>query len=442
VRLPDRTGRRSCLLGAVLAATCYVACGGGRESGPERSVASSTPENASESVRYVGEEACRPCHLGVHATFESTGMARSYAPAPTSALDSAMPASDRPMLSIGSGNHASELVAERDGRTVSLERCRFEGSDDWVPCLTHAPGIRHLSTGAVADCLFCHSAIAPKPRGVDCERCHGPGELHVSRWKDSSETGRGLADPTIVNPRRLTPERRMAVCLQCHLGDTGFTARVLRIGASPASFRPGRPLTDVWIPFLRVPASPSRFGAASQGDRLMLSRCFRESGGALDCLTCHNPHVSVYHEDRPADLFRRPCLRCHDSTACTAPPRSRRATVPEDDCVACHMRKAQPTDLGPTRYTDHWIRRRIDENEPEPVPAPVVEPLWPEALDGVSAGERSYYRARAYAMLAARSQEAERRDLGNLALDEIDRAVQQGFDAPELEALRVSLSRD
>jgi hypothetical protein len=33
---------------------------------------------------------------------------------------------------------------------------------------------------------------------------------------------------------------------------------------------------------------------------MQLSKCFRESGGKLSCLTCHNPHASLLRENAAA----------------------------------------------------------------------------------------------------------------------------------------------
>src|SRR5262249_46129112 len=77
-------------------------------------------------------------------------------------------------------------------------------------------------------CLFCHANQAePVPyaqnqyrepifRGysIGCERCHGPGELHVA---SAHKLEKGEIDYTIVNPKHLEPTLREAVCQQCHL---------------------------------------------------------------------------------------------------------------------------------------------------------------------------------------------------------------------------------
>ena len=94
-------------------------------------------------------------------------------------------------------------------------------------------------------CLFCHSNRFDHVEGTEnryrqpifqgqaigCERCHGPGELHVRRPSKSSRS-----PPNIVNPARLTPALRDSVCQQCHLqGDI----RVVREGRSSPTFARG-----------------------------------------------------------------------------------------------------------------------------------------------------------------------------------------------------------
>src|SRR5205814_9091070 len=59
-------------------------------------------------------------------------------------------------------------------------------------------------------CLFCHNGYPSRAngglaQGIDCQRCHGPGELHAG--------GKG----PIVNPAKLNKTRGLEVCLQCHL---------------------------------------------------------------------------------------------------------------------------------------------------------------------------------------------------------------------------------
>src|SRR5256885_7709207 len=88
------------------------------------------------------------------------------------------------------------------------------------------------------DCMFCHNGypkipaghdvpfaepvyVDPLPEGIDCQRCHGPGRKHAELAKTAgvrAEQVRGA----IVNPARLSADRREEVCMQCHLETTSF----------------------------------------------------------------------------------------------------------------------------------------------------------------------------------------------------------------------------
>ena len=376
-------------LGIAALALAIAACASPaeEESGQAQGVVLGPPEfrNLDPAVRYMGMDACRSCHLGVHSAYAGSGMARSLAQSNG--------------WVIGSGRHLAARHVEQEGF-----ECRSAGRTEWVAC---SSGNEHVTNGAdPRACLACHDVADPtrvaSPRGVDCERCHGPGELHVARWKGSSEQGTGSADPTIVNPRRLPPSGRMAVCLQCHLGDPRETARIPRDGRSGEQFRPGMPFDAIWGAWRVSLASPAEFGVASQGDRLLRSRCYLESDGRMDCMTCHNPHVSVYRDDRPPDLFRVQCLGCHAVEDCRAPAETRASTTPADDCVDCHMRRGEPVDQRGTQYTDHWIRANPGAAPAEARPACEIEPIL-EGAEPDTTEERARYRTRAAAELCTAS---------------------------------------
>ena len=55
---------------------------------------------------------------------------------------------------------------------------------------------------------------------IGCERCHGPGELHVKERKAKLPI-RGSLDDSIVNLRHLSRERQEDICAQCHPFFTG-----------------------------------------------------------------------------------------------------------------------------------------------------------------------------------------------------------------------------
>ncbi len=78
---------------------------------------------------------------------------------------------------------------------------------------------------------------------------------------------------------------------------------------------------------------------------LLASRCFRESGGKLSCLTCHDPHTDA--RPRNSAFYIDRCLSCHANVA-------HHSAAQKKNCLPCHMKQ---TSLG--RYlvfTDHRIR--------------------------------------------------------------------------------------
>ncbi|MBI3450050.1 MAG: tetratricopeptide repeat protein [Acidobacteria bacterium] len=398
------------LLPASLAALLAVTAGcAGRETTRARPF-----KNMDTSVAYVGSESCRPCHAQIGESFATTGMGRSLYPltpdrvvedftrknrfdvvadrisyemvaggddhfmrmdvhdADGSVLTSA---TRKIRYVIGSGNHSRSYVSEDGGGLYQMPICWYPDKPGWDLCPGYELNGEHFGRKIEASCLFCHDArvslaagtenhfAEPLPHGIDCERCHGPGDLHVARWKTLSDHP-PESDDTIVNPRKLGRVTRIQVCLQCHLGDSDAGARVTRPDHDLRDFRPGGHIGEYLDVLSFDPPMANRFGLGSQGDRLMLSRCYKESGGGVDCLTCHDPHVSVFSKSRPADQFRRACLTCHTTASCAVSEPERRRQSALDDCVACHMRRSEPADQRYTAFTDHWIRRRIDPPAP------------------------------------------------------------------------------
>lgn len=383
----------------------------------EREGAIRTYRNMDPAVGYVGREACLACHAQVGETFAATGMGRSLYPLTPervvedftsrnrieipadgvayemlardgdhfmklTVLDrdgTALASSEKKIAYvIGSGNHSRSYVTEDAGGIYQMPVCWYPDKPGWDLCPGYEMNHEQFGRRIEPSCLFCHDArvtpvrgtqnryTVPLPHGIDCERCHGPGELHVARWRRSGDHPPS-GDDTIVNPKSLPRETRMQVCLQCHLGDSDAGARIARPGRDMRDFRPGGHIGEYLDVLAFDPPMEDRFGLGSQGDRLMLSRCYKESGGGVDCLTCHDPHVSVYSKSRPADQFRKACLTCHTAASCELPETDRRARVATDDCIACHMRRSVPSDQRFTAFTDHWIRRRI---HPPGLPAP------------------------------------------------------------------------
>jgi len=340
---------------------------------------------------------------------------------------------------VGSNHHSRAYVTALKGRLFQIPVCWYPEASVWDLCPGYEHKNDHFSREIRESCVFCHNARMersggvfrePIPEGIDCERCHGPGALHVQKWSRPGARRTGGTDPTIVNPRRLPADLRIQVCFQCHLGDSIATQRTPLLDGTPERYRPGQPIGEAFVPYHFAQALEGSFGISAQADRFILSRCYRESAGAFDCLTCHNPHITVYAPDRAPDYFRQKCLSCHEARACRADGEARAATSPPDDCVACHMRRGEPDDHPHTSFRDHWIRARIEPPPGETRTSAALVPTVPGLLDRFSPAERAYYLGRA-SYLTAADVPALRRELWTEAERQLRRATELGLDRVE-----------
>jgi tetratricopeptide (TPR) repeat protein len=203
-----------------------------------------------------------------------------------------------------------------------------------------------LSEDKVRQCLGCHvtdpkaiadgSGACASDRSIGCERCHGPGGHHLL----AVEGDLVKADPAIARPTLASGARVVKLCAECH--------SPLEPNLSPDD-----------------PRAAVRF----QGTTLTWSRCYLESGNALDCTTCHDPHRNV--STSPAHYVGK-CLECHSPDADEPPAAGRRgadrARGPRDDrarstcpvnpsggCIGCHMPAVEGV-VPHSTFTDHFIR--------------------------------------------------------------------------------------
>jgi predicted CXXCH cytochrome family protein len=168
-------------------------------------------------------------------------------------------------------------------------------------------------------CLSCHGA----PRmhgtrletGVGCESCHGPGQPHLAALSQHK------ADLGILNPKKLPVPEQMRPCSQCHAGSTVVED----------------PMPDDLL-------------ISDQVTALKNSECWRNTGGRITCVNCHNPH-----EDASSAILQaravRTCLGCHSLSI-----QHHAGICPVNrtsGCVSCHM--ANET-RGAFVIAEHWIR--------------------------------------------------------------------------------------
>jgi predicted CXXCH cytochrome family protein len=281
----------------------------------------------------------------------------------------------------GSGQHARSYISRtKAGELVELPLTWYVGKGGYWAMSPgydrpdHAGFSRKLSYR----CMSCHNGNiqssasadaweagtrfpAALPEGIDCQRCHGPGQAHLAAVRQGLSAERVRS--AIINPARLAPKRQMEVCMQCHLETTSLKlpATLLRYGRSVFSYRPGEPLENYILHFDRASDSEGenrptdRFEFASAAYRLRQSACYRKSGGALTCTTCHNPHEP---SNTPAALRRytEACQGCHQTVVQKLIAARRHPD--SQDCAACHMPKRRPSDAIHTLVTDHFIQTR------------------------------------------------------------------------------------
>jgi tetratricopeptide (TPR) repeat protein len=277
----------------------------------------------------------------------------------------------------GSGKHARSYISRtQNNELIELPLTWYaEGKGYWAMSpgydrADHAGFSRKLTYR----CMSCHNGFielpnptwetgtrfpAQLPAGIDCQRCHGPGQAHVVAARNgfSPEQIR----QTIVNPARLTPERQIEACLQCHLETTTLRlpASLLRAGREVFSYRPGEPLADYILHFDRATKSAERFEFTSAAYRLRQSACFKTSGGqankSLTCTTCHNPHEPS--DTPPAQQrYLTACLNCHQPALNKLIAAGKHTS--EQNCASCHLPKRRPADAIHTLVTDHFIQRK------------------------------------------------------------------------------------
>ena len=261
---------------------------------------------------------------------------------------------------LGSGSRGQSALIDRDGLLVQSPISWFHDDKRWGV----APGYQYnlnFDRPIRAACLFCHAnrslpvaGTVNRYRepifegfGIGCERCHGPGQLHVER-QSRGDVAEG-PDDTIVNPAKLAPALREAVCQQCHL--TG-AVRFGGAGRETYDFRPGLPLHDFWATFVHPEDLTGNNKAVGQVEQMYASRCYNASQGKLGCISCHDPHVKPAEKEKAA-YFRNRCLACHTTRSCSLSERRRQKA--QDDCVQCHMPRFASADIAHSSTTDHRI---------------------------------------------------------------------------------------
>lgn len=359
--------------------------------------------NHHDTVKYVGKETCRACHNDKFETFVETGMGLSIDDASIqksagnfnkhqAVYDKFSDFYYYPFFSnnkmylmefrlengdtthkrieeisyiIGSGQHTNSHLINVNGYIFQAPITWYAQEKKWdLP-----PGFENGNNSRFSrvigmECMSCHNALPDfdyssenrfthVPNGIDCERCHGPGELHVKEKLAGKivDTATQI-DYTIVNPKKLSWELQIDVCQRCHLQGNA----ILQEGKSFASFKPGMKLSEVMDIYMPSFSNDHSFIMASHAQRLQLSQCFIKlntdnSNLKLTCITCHNPHVSV--KKTGTEIFNTSCKNCHQQNTCKDPEVIKNLNTA--NCVECHMPTSGTLDIPHVTVHDHKI---------------------------------------------------------------------------------------
>jgi predicted CXXCH cytochrome family protein len=368
------------------------------------------------AAQYANPKLCAGCHPAIAKTWRQNGMGRSFStPRPEILIEDFEknnthyhPASDThyQMLNrngtllqrryqlgfegketnvdekqidyiVGSGNHMRTYVHRNaDGTLLELPLAWYaEKGGYWAMNPGYdAPDYPYARRQIAYDCMFCHNAYPSTPsghdrlgdrpvysgklpEGIDCQRCHGPGQRHIDLASTPGLKPAAIR-AAIVNPARLDNDRQLEVCAQCHLKTTEFRLphAIKRYQRPDFSYRPGEPLASFVLTFDEAPGpnKDTRFETASAVSRMRASQCFLKSNGALRCTTCHDPH-DIRHGSEATEHYNSVCRQCH-ATSFAAEVASGRHTA-ATGCIDCHMPKRRSDDIVHMSVTDHLIER-------------------------------------------------------------------------------------
>ena len=323
------------------------------------------PADASASQdqqkQYVGSDTCQACHPATHERWQRTLMARILQdPQVTPGVILGDFSTPHPLVTFDEddiaftyGSKWKQRYFARNGDDYYVLPAQWDvrnrvwrsyyvrdGTEWWVPFYPAEQEER--PTGTLCD--GCHSTnydIRTKTVtewNVGCERCHGPGSLHVQ----SSEA----AD--IVNPARLDDVRANDVCIQCHSqGQPRENPIEGRYYDWAVGYEPGERLSDVWTleqphlgqeTFTHWPEG-SAHKNRMQGNDFVSSLMYRRG---VRCSSCHDVHGTEHGADliRPGNAV---CTQCHQPTSPVGPTGTvemhtqHAAGSTGSQCVACHM---------------------------------------------------------------------------------------------------------
>lgn len=355
-------------------------------------------------AQFVGDEACVDCHEDLYASYKKTGMGRSvvlFEPQNAPEKFGQGPVFDqksnffyeafvrndtlyqrefrkdaqghvtheqihRADYVVGSGNATRSYLMNVNGYVTEMPLTWYVARQKWDMSPGYTQRNDRFDRPVNLECMTCHNGFptftegtqnhfTKVPLGIGCERCHGPGSIHVDARLAEPEYPKDKPDPTVINPKRLSRENQLSVCQQCHVDGT----QVFEPNQTPLTYRPNMVLAThrtIYTP-KEVLQDPEHFGIASHGSRLAQSACYQKTN--MTCSTCHDPHKPF--QELGADYLNQKCQACHQTgQVCSRSEAHGNAQqAMQGNCISCHMQQSGTRDIPHVTFTDHWIRRKI-----------------------------------------------------------------------------------
>lgn len=204
--------------------------------------------------------------------------------------------------------------------------------------------------------------------GISCEACHGASERHVAAHQNPArrlaQISCGEADPTIVNPARLSVPRSDDVCARCH-GAPLPRRPAWNMNTLADPFLAGADLNKSWRTCwseaemddhseqegnkgggFRASKIDGRFWGdgtplttALEYQGMALSACYENGKGKLSCLSCHSMHqADPNHQVKDGMRTNAACYGCHEAYRTRLVEHTHHAADSAgSQCMNCHM---------------------------------------------------------------------------------------------------------
>ena len=197
--------------------------------------------------------------------------------------------------------------------------------------------------------------IRPLPEGIDCQRCHGPGQAHVDAVKARRPRSgpAGDCEPRETQPRAAA---RNVHAVSPRVDEQPAAVSDSRYEHPPFSSTPGKPLSDYFIHFDHAPGTRSRRQVRDRRRRVPSAQVGVLSAQRDD--VPHLPRPARYSARRQGGGALRGGLPELPSDAASRRRAAGGGRGSSATCVDCHMPKRRAEDAVHVVMTDHYIQRQ------------------------------------------------------------------------------------